>query len=154
MADEQKNPGNFRKSGDKVTVACKLPHGLILRLFDMVPIEEQTQGGTRSTKRAQPLDEVVHIKGYLTDQKGKTFQHPAMRPEFVTTPNVDKEFFDRWMRENKDSDVVKNKLIFAHATDAAGEAREHKHSKNGFEPIDTARMDPRVKQADGTGQAA
>jgi hypothetical protein len=65
------------------------------------------------------------------------------------TRNVDKAFFEEWLRINKDSDAVKNELIFAHEKDAstAAEANEKEGNRSGFEGIDPAKPGNGVEPA-------
>lgn len=124
-----------KKSGEKVTVACKLPHGMRLRLFKMVDGHENVAGNTvRSIKRAEQVGPDVVLKGTAVEF-GK---EKPLTAGFALTSGVDKEFFDEWMRQNSEHDAVKNHLIFAASTRDAveGEATEHKKQKSGLEPLD------------------
>jgi hypothetical protein len=127
-----------------VTVACKMPNGLTLRLFAM---EEHTEpvmgGGHRTFQKAVDVGARVVIAGTATPFGS------APKAEVVggyaLTRNVDADFFAKWMEQNKDSALVRNKLIFAHAkTDTArGAAAEMAETRSGLEPLmpDT---DPRI----------
>lgn len=143
---------------ETITVACKHPHGLILRLFQMVERADPLPGGgTKTVKRAEPLPEVVVIKGYA-----KKYD-PALPPaatdsRFALTEGVDKEFFETWLSQNKDHHMVVNKLIWSYAN-AKGEgandarslkakARELADVKCGLEPIDPKSLKGRVQTAD------
>lgn len=124
-----------KKSGEKVTVACKLPHGMRLRLFRMVDGVENVAGNTmRTVQRAQQIGPDVVIKGVAVEF-GKD---KVLTAGFALTSGVDKEFFDEWLKQNQHHDAVKNHLIFAASTRDAveGEAGEHKKQKTGLEPLD------------------
>jgi hypothetical protein len=119
------------------TVACRLPHGLILRVFDMVTRQEPMMGGGyREVPFANPHAERVIINGYAAPFG----QSPAapMASGYALTHGVDAEFFARWMKENEHSDLVRNKLIFAFAKDAdvVSAAKENEKRRNGLEPLD------------------
>lgn len=133
-----------------VTVACKLPHGLILRLHEMVEMNEPTAGGSfRKVKRAQVIGEPVVVKGYSRRFDHRTEQAPAALPSsYALTYGVDADFFKKWLDQNKDLDAVKHNLIWAHAeTDMVeGFIKEHAAQKSGFEPIDPNNL-PRGIQA-------
>lgn len=124
-----------KKSGEKVTVACKLPHGMRLRLFKMVDGVENVAGNTmRTVQRPLQVGPDVVIGGVAVEfGKEKT-----LTAGFALTPGVDKEFFDEWMRQNREHDAVKNHLIFAASTRDAveGQAGEHRKQKTGLEPLD------------------
>ena len=126
-----------KKSGEKVTVACKLPHGMRLRLFKMVDSMENVAGNTmRTVQRAQQVGPDVVIKGVAVEF-GK---EKVLTAGFMLTPGIDKEFFDEWLRQNSEHDAVKNHLIFAASTRDAVEsqASEHRKQKSGQEPLDMA----------------
>jgi len=120
-----------------VTVACKLPHGLILRLFDMVEVVQPAYGGgVRTVQEARPREGRVTIGGYAAPF-GKM---PAFRVEggYALTHGVDAEFFAEWMKQNERSDIVRNRLIFAFGKehDATVEARKMESVRNGLEALD------------------
>lgn len=133
-----------------VTVACKLPHGLILRLYDMVDFDEPAAGGGyRTIKRAQPRPGQVVIKGYLSRYRGASIQPLAESSSYALTHGVDKDFFDRWLVDNKDNPAVVNKLIFASdkPETVQGIAREHAKVRTGLEPINPSRLPRGIETA-------
>lgn len=122
-------------AGQKIIVACKLPHGLILRNFRMVDSNENVAGNTvRSVKVADQVGEAVVIKGVAVEFG----REKALVGGYALTHNVDKTFFDQWMIANKDHAAVKNGLIFAAATRDAveGKAKEQEKLRSGLEPMD------------------
>lgn len=124
-----------------VTVACKLPHGLILRLFEMVDHDEaQPGGGYKTIKRARPRGEEIRIKGY--QEPNRNVPPPAMDGSYALTHGVDKDFFDEWMKQNADHPAVKNKLIFASekTENVRAQVRENEGRRSGFEPIDPDKL--------------
>lgn len=62
------------------------------------------------------------------------------------TENVDKEFFDKWVAQRKDSPMVKNGLVFAHerSGNAQAEAKEKAKTKTGFEGLDQDKPAPGI----------
>lgn len=131
-----------------VTVACKHPHGLKLRLFEMVERTEVTHGGTRTIKVAQERHDTVTIKGNAHPQNrapNATISHG-----FALTHGVPKEFWDAWVEQNKDSDLVKNGLIFAHAgaANTEAESREKESVKSGLERLDPDNLPRGIAKAD------
>lgn len=133
-------------STDTVTVACKMPHGLVLRLFDMVEGNEAVAGGGfRTIKRAQPRPEVVVLNGYLTKHRGSDLPVASEHSSYALTHGVSKEFFDEWMSQNRELDAVKNGLVLSHGSDTAGAARERRDTVCGLEPINPANLKGRIK---------
>jgi|SRR5579885_152800 len=122
--------------GATLTVACKMPHGLELRLFDMVETTVPVVGGgMRKVKEARQRPETVTIKGYAAEF-GKV---PAAEVEggFALTHGVDADFWDAWLAANADSDIVKKGLIFALPTveGVRSESKNRRSLRNGLEPF-------------------
>ncbi len=131
------------KTGNKISVVLKHPHGLILRVFDMVDGHEPLPGGgTKTVQRAQPRADKVFIRGYLDKYD------PAMPPlsigsRFAVTHNVDKDFFELWLKQNHDHDAVVNGILYASESpeDAAASIREkEKDFTSGLEPLDPTKL--------------
>jgi hypothetical protein len=123
-------------STNTVTVACKLPNGLILHLDKRESYNEPVMGGgTRKTSRAVRMEGTVTLNGYAH----KFGEMPAfvIAGGFALTPNVPEEFWDEWLKQNGESDLVKNGLIFARAkADVAGdEAKEKQDLASGLQPL-------------------
>jgi len=124
-------------STDTVVVACKLPHGLILRVFEMVEFDEPVLGGGfRRSKISQERPERFTINGFSHPQN-RAPSH-AIVEGFALTPGVPKELWDRWLSQNQRSDMVKNGLIFAQPKTEMAEAAsvERKKIKSGLERLD------------------
>ncbi|NUF09793.1 hypothetical protein [Snodgrassella sp. ESL0324] len=53
------------------------------------------------------------------------------------TENVPADFWQAWLARNKDRDITKNGLIFAHSNtkDTTAEAKEKRKTKSSTEPI-------------------
>jgi hypothetical protein len=120
-----------------VTAACKLPHGLTLRVFDMVETQEAVMGGGfRPVKMARELPTRITLKGVSHAQNAAP--NAPMISGFALTHGVPKEFWDLWLAQNKDTDVVKNGLVFAHEKDGstAAEAKEKEKVRSGLERLD------------------
>ena len=138
-------------SGSFVTVACKLPHGLTLRIFDMEEYDEPLMGavGRRTTKLAKELQQRYVLNG---------FSHPQIRAPkhqivegFALTHRIPLDFWERWLSQNKDSMLVKNGLIFAHekAADAEDEATEKKTVRSNLERLDPDNLPKGIQRSTG-----
>lgn len=134
--------------GATVTVACKLPNGLKLRVFEFVKGSEPVLGGgTREVQVPRQVGEAVEVKGFSIP-RGPDFdpeKMPPMSGGFALTPGVDADFFEKWMEQNKDSQVVREGLIFAHekSSSARDEAKEKAELRSGLEPLAQG-ADPRA----------
>jgi hypothetical protein len=130
-----------------VTVACKYPPGVIIRGFKMVPRQEIIMGGqTRDIVEAVPTGEIFVIKG-----PGAPFGQSPKAPVssgFALTANVDAAVWEQWLAQNKDSELVRNGLIFAHAKPAELDAvtRANETRRTGLEPM-TPDGDPRMPKS-------
>jgi hypothetical protein len=127
-----------------VTVACKLPAGLWLQLWDMVDVPEGSPTGTRNIKKAQKKGAPIKLNGCALPF-GAVPEFPMPGGYALTT--IPADFWEEWCRQNADSDILANRIIFAHAspTDTEAQAREQARNKvkSGFEPIDP-RNPPKV----------
>lgn len=99
----------------KITVGCRLPTGLILRLFG----ENMVEIGS------------VELKGQNADMNGALF----IKPTHCGYTEVDKDFWDKWVAQNADFAPYASGAIFAEATEskARGAAKERVKEKTGLE---------------------
>jgi hypothetical protein len=131
-----------------VWVACKMPHGLILRLFHLEDTYEPVMGGgTREVKIARQHGVEVRIRG-------NTFPYgtvPNWRIEggFGITENVDKAFWDEWIEQNRELPAVKNRLIWAFPDikSTLEEAKKMESLKSGLEPLDPQNLPRGIEPA-------
>lgn len=132
------------KSATTVTVACKLPNGLWLQLYDMVDGREMTPQGPQVTKVARKSGAPIKLNGCAL-RFGQTSEVPM--PGGYALTQVPADFWAKWLEANEDSDIVQNRLVFAHDTadKASAQAREQLREKvrSGLEPIDP-KNPPRV----------
>lgn len=125
---------------ETVTVALKHPHGLILRLYDMVEVDEPLMGGGYKTvKRAQQIPGEVRINGY--SQPNKKVPPAATSGAFALTYGVPKLFWEKWLADNKGHPYVEKGLIFAAASNGyvSQKAKEREELRSGLEPINPDR---------------
>ena len=108
-------------AGETVTVACKLPHGLKLRVFTETMRPESVMGG--GTREVKVWDEIPDVSFTVFGNSHPQNKAPKclIVGDYALTPNCPKELWDLWLQQNKDSDVVRNGLIFAHAKDQAAQ---------------------------------
>jgi hypothetical protein len=132
-----------------VTIACKLPNGLILRVFDMVESDELVLGGgIRKKKEANAWGKTVTIKGNsipMNKMNEIQFSHG-----YALTPDVDEDFWNLWYEQNKTSAIVRNGLIFASdkKLNVSAFTKEHEKLASGFERLSMSGTgDPRAPKA-------
>lgn len=119
-----------------VTIGCKLPNGLVLRIFRMEEEAEPVMGGgSRMRKVARQIGEAIEVKGY-----SKPFgEEPRAQiiGGYALTPGIDGDFWELWWNQNQSSAIVRNGLIFAHdrTEDTAAQAKEQKATWDGLAPL-------------------
>lgn len=150
MAEEIRVPKGTRT----VTVRCKHPAGLLLRVFDLHDVEVPGRDGTKTEKMAHQVGDTVKINGCRIplDRNGTPKEIDFLIVGgYALTPDVDADFFAKWMSQNKDSDMVKNDLIGYASTEEAAkkEAKDRRKVLSGLEPL-VPDTDPRIpRRVDG-----
>lgn len=142
LAPERPNP----QARNTVTVACKLMHGLTIRLFRWEDYQEQSQFG--EVKQARRAVEIAGTRVTIKGVNSLLSPEPRMPTSFAyaLTTGVPEDIWSAWLAENKDADVVKNGLIFAAGSEerARDQGREQEAIRTGQEPIDQMAPQKRV----------
>lgn len=127
---------NLPKSAKTVTVACKYPPGLLLRIFKYVEQPVPVPGGVRQEKVAMQIGDTIKINGPGAPVRQQSPHETA--GGFALTHNVDADVMAAWMEQNADSALVKNGLIFVAASRDAARHRAEDHAavRTGIEPLD------------------
>jgi hypothetical protein len=123
--------------GGTVTVACKLPNGL--------HIENRTADASSPSGYGAPARVTLVGSEHRRDEMGNPIHAWEMSNTFGLTPNVDADFFDQWMKENAESPLVKNRIVFAHGKDTRGMTAEFKDVKTGLEGLDPKAPGPGIE---------
>lgn len=125
-------------SGDTVTVGCKLPHGMILQLNQMVDAREPVMGGgMRDTKRAVPHGARYFVRGtaHPQNEAPKALIHEG----FALTPGIPADIWAEWCKQHADADVLdKDRPLlraFARQSDTEAWARESRSARTGQERL-------------------
>jgi hypothetical protein len=144
---------------ETVSVACKLPNGLVCEVVDMRDYMDQVQRaeGRPNVPIVRKTLGRFRLRGYqearATDSAGMiNVESRRVSHLFGITQNVPKDLWDAWWEQNKDCFApAMNGLIFAHAQTKSVEAyaKEHAELKTGFDPIDPENPDGRPKDAKG-----
>lgn len=137
-----------KSSSGYVTVACNMPNGIILRVDHMVEEQEMTLNGSRTTSRAEQVGDRVTLYGTAV-AFGKRPRH-RIAFGYALTPRVPVDFWNDWLKQNADSDLVKNHVVFAYAKDedVVAAAKDQRGFRSGVQPLDVKstgdRKDARV----------
>lgn len=116
---------------DTVTVACKLPNGLHL--------ENITPAGVKVR---------VTLMGARlpVDANGREIQAFELAGSFGLTPNVPRDFWEQWVKENANYGPYKQGMIFAQdgRDNARAQARELEDVRTGLEPMPADKPAPGI----------
>ena len=122
-----------------VTVACKFPNGLQLRLGKFHDVDEQVMGGgVRVAKKwIENPGERVHINGPRRGVGGDDPSSPNF-DGYALTHGVDADFMEAWLEANKDLDLVRNGFIKVNSkpNELKAMTREYRDMRSGLEPLD------------------
>jgi len=141
-----------RKSNGTVTVACKFPNGIRLQLCRRVEFVEEGLGGQRINRvRFDKVGETYFVRGPVqpNGQVPKGYQRPILSEGgYALTRGIPEAFWNEWLKQNKDSPYVLNKIILAAPTPdrAEDETDDMAEIKTGFEPI-VPDSDPRIPRS-------
>jgi hypothetical protein len=114
-----------QRSGEVCSVACKLPHGIELWLYQ--DAGENKFGEKVMERRAGP----VILNGTNAAAKGG-----KVIGGFGLTDGVDAEFMDAWLAANPEFPAVKNGLIFIGKREKIRAEAKEKKDLQGIETID------------------
>ena len=122
-----------------VTVACKLPHGIIIRdRIESSVNENILGGGTRKVKVFRPTGPLIRIKGPTVPSV--FIRHVEVVGGYAITEGVDAKIFKQFMKDNQDSPFVRNFLIYGDESrdKVLGWAKERAEIKSGVEALDVS----------------
>jgi len=119
-----------------VTIACKLPAGLVL---------EMPKGGPFNGRRVTLLGGRI-----VRDDNGMPISDRTTPGGFGLTFGVDKDFWDAWLALHKEFPPVVKGAIFAmdKPADATAMAKEMADVKTGLEPKDPEKLPGNLKTLD------
>lgn len=121
-----------------VTVACKLPMGMLLHLQQEYKDSEQTPNGVREVTRYRKVGDGITVFGPSMPVGVPTPPNKRIVGGYALTRGVPAEFWDKWLAQNKDAPYVKSEMIFAlpNTSDAEDRADKQADVKSGLEPLD------------------
>lgn len=126
------------RTGETVTVACKIPNGIYIQLWDMVDVLEMGPLGARAVSKARRRPGFAPIRLNGPSVPHNMSARYTIAGGFALTEGVPRGAFDEWLSQNADADFVRNGLVFCapRAADAMDMAREKESVRSGMEPID------------------
>lgn len=138
-----------------VTVACKIPNGLLLQVFQMEDAQEPVMGGGwKTVKRATRVGASVKLNGPAVAY-GKPMPHD-IRYGVGLTYGVDADFYNAWAEQNKGSDFIVKRLVYAHAkgSEVEAQSKDQVSIKSGLEAVDPQNLPDEFKRKIATAPRA
>jgi len=137
--------------GDTITVACARPNGLVLRIFDWTEVPEPMQGGgSKMVKRSVEVDR-IKLNGYWDIIPREERDSPrAMTARHGLTHGVDKALYEKWVHQNKENPLVKNKIVFGASEPTVKEVAKELQGEQRYKGHDP--LDPTVVFNNGIGR--
>lgn len=127
-------------SGDTVTVACKLPNGLVLQLEDPHDfMEPLPNGGNRPVRQWRRREESYTVRGCALNFEAmkRGMSMPAIEGGYALTSGIPKEFWEQWWDTHRNDDYVRRGLIFAAGSEVEVRREAARNSSvRGLDPID------------------
>ncbi len=149
----ERSKANREPSGDRVksvpipatgtstvVIGCKVPNGIIMREFKMVERTIKIHGMVSTEELAQETGKRFTVRGPAL-AFGQIPNIP-IAGGFALTPGVPADLARTWFKQNADSDIVQNQLIFMESTVERAQARavELSSIKSGLESLDPANL--------------
>ena len=136
---------------ETVVVCCKLPQGHRARLHSWIERDIEVNGVRQKMRMSTPTGEEMLFKGPAHGQNEGP--RVAMAGGFGLTFGVPKDFWDKWVAQHGELDLVKKGLIFARESNnkAIGAAKERRDESTGLSRIDPRR---KIKQSGVTMETA
>ena len=130
-----------------VIVASKIPHDIIVQLYQ--PCKRQVQGrfGPHEESFRVPTGKQYLIRGTSRPVGAIPKGYPAapdMEEGYALTSNIPADFWEQWIYDNRDTDMVRNRVIFAVGDRASAKdiARENTKVRSGLDPLDMSAGTP------------
>jgi hypothetical protein len=144
-------------SNATVVVASKAPFDIILKLYDFVERSEPVMGGgVRTFKQAQ---ERMSAESFIV--QGNSWAqnqgpHQQIVGGYAITHGIPRAFWDEWLDQNKELDMVKNKMIFAHseAASVTSRATDQAELKSNIERLDPKNLPKGVQESSDMRRAS
>lgn len=118
-----------------ISVACKVPNGLVLQVFTSTEAQEPVMGGGYKKIMQAHVAWRHKVNGPAVPE-GRGSPYPIFY-DYALTHGVDADHFAKWLEQNKDSDVVKHGFIKAHLkpSELEAHAKDHADVKTGLERV-------------------
>lgn len=130
-----------------IWVGCKLPHGIILELFEDAAPAPNLAGVSPLMFKPPATKAKVTLKGANSIVNDHTLRGLAQPVYPFGITAVPKDFWDEWIERNKDFDFIKDGFVFAldRERDVIAEGKRRESERTGIEPLcQEIEKDPRM----------
>jgi hypothetical protein len=129
-----------------IHVACKLPWGITLEIFEDTPLQA-TPGVSPLAFKPPATKAKVTLRGANSVRNDFTLR--ALSQEFYPygVTQVPADFWDQWIARNRDLAFVRNGFVFAldRERELVAEAKQRESERTGLEPLKPlCEEDPRM----------
>lgn len=121
---------------DTVVVGCRIPQGMLCVVHEKRSVRENLPAGYHTIEQWFPTDKMFFVRGPAHGQnegpRGMAYGGYAI------TRGIRRDWWEAWLEQYKDLEVVKKEMIFAYPSLAETRdcALEHKTMKTGLERLD------------------
>lgn len=137
-----------------VTVICRLPKGVVLRVYDDQEIAIRAERAKERHIDTSPLTvvETFTLNGATSDPRYHRKENLTLG--FFGKTSVPAEVWEKWLKQNGRSDLVLKKLVFAETNEARATSRasEFANEKTGFEGLDPQKLPVNGVEIDGAAE--
>jgi hypothetical protein len=139
---------------DTVTVACNLPTGLLLQIYNIEIAERTLPNGNVITENHATLNldhgqwyvhGPVNFNSLAASGREVNADFRVIRGDvpdggYALTPGIPRDFWEQWERDNARSPLITGKHVFAASSEsrAVGQAKEYREFKSGFQGLNQA----------------
>jgi len=139
---------------DTVTVACNLPNGHILQIFDVEEVVSVLPNGREIKENVCTLNldhgqwtlhgpvnfNSLAASGREINVDFRVIKGDAPDTGYALTPGIPRDFWERWLKVYEHSPIVTNRHIFAASSEsrAVGMAREYREFRSGLQGLNQA----------------
>lgn len=118
-----------------ISVACKIPNGIVLQVFASTETQEQVMGGGHKTIKQAHVIWRAKVNGPAVPE-GRGSPYPIFYG-YALTHGIDADKFAVWLEQNKDSAFVLQGFVKAHLkpSELEAHAKERSDVLTGLERV-------------------
>lgn len=142
---------NHATGTDTVTVACNIPMGMILQIYNIETQETILPNGRAITENNATLNldhgqwyvhgpvnfNALAASGRDVNADFRIIKGDVPDGGYALTPGIPRDFWEKWEKDNERSPLITGKHIFAASSEtrAVGMSREYREFKSGLQGL-------------------